>query len=29
TAEFRDGVLKVHLPTTTTPKSKAIQVKVA
>src|ERR1700739_592745 len=28
-AEFRDGVLKVHLPTTTTPKSKAIQVKVA
>ena len=28
TAEFRDGVLKVHLPTTTTPKSKAIQVKV-
>src|SRR5437667_10170858 len=29
TAEFRDGVLQVHLPTTTTPKSKAIQVKVA
>jgi HSP20 family protein len=29
TAEFRDGVLKVQLPTTTTPKSKAIQVKVA
>src|SRR5246127_4732598 len=29
TAEFRDGTLKVHLPTTTTPKSKAIQVKVA
>jgi len=29
TADFRDGVLKVHLPTTTTPKSKAIQVKVA
>jgi HSP20 family protein len=29
TAEFRDGLLKVHLPTTTTPKSKAIQVKVA
>src|SRR4030095_1692617 len=29
TAEFRDGGLKVHLPTTTTPKSKAIQVKVA
>jgi HSP20 family protein len=29
TAEFRDGVLKVHLPTTTTAKSKAIQVKVA
>ena len=29
TAEFRDGVLKVHLPTTTIPKSKAIQVKVA
>ena len=29
TAEFRDGVLKVHLPTTTTLKSKAIQVKVA
>lgn len=29
TAEFRDGVLKVHLPTTARPKSKAIQVKVA
>jgi HSP20 family protein len=29
TAEFRDGVLKVHLPTTTIAKSKAIQVKVA
>ena len=29
TAEFRDGVLKVHLPTTTTAKSKATQVKVA
>ena len=29
TAEFRDGVLKVHLPTMTTPKSKATQVKVA
>src|SRR5256712_8203134 len=29
TAEFRDGVLKVHLPTTPTPRSKAIQVKVA
>ena len=29
TAEFRDGVLKVHLPTTTVAKSKAIQVKVA
>ena len=29
TAEFRDGVLKVHLPTTATPRSKAIQVKVA
>ena len=29
TAEFREGVLKVHLPTTATPKSKAIQVKVA
>jgi HSP20 family protein len=28
TAEFRDGVLKVHLPTTTTAKSKATQVKV-
>src|SRR6266478_6424713 len=29
TAEFRDGVLKVHLPTTTRPRSKAIEVKVA
>ena len=29
TAEFRDGVLKVHLPTTTTAKSKATHVKVA
>src|SRR5438876_6852538 len=29
TAEFRDGVLKVHLPTTARPRSKAIQVKVA
>jgi HSP20 family molecular chaperone IbpA len=29
TAEFRDGVLKVHLPTTTIAKSKATQVKVA
>src|SRR4029078_2943803 len=29
TAEFRDGVLKVHLPTTTTTKSKATRVKVA
>jgi HSP20 family protein len=28
TAEFRDGVLKVHLPTTTTAKTKAVQVKV-
>ena len=28
-AEFRDGVLKVHLPTTTRAKSKATQVKVA
>ena len=28
TAEFRDGVLKVHLPTTTIARSKAIQVKV-
>src|SRR6201982_1076790 len=28
TAEFRDGVLKVHLPTTTKAKSKAIEVKV-
>jgi len=28
TAEFRDGVLKVHLPTTTTVKSKATEVKV-
>ena len=29
TAEFRDGVLKVHLPTTAIAKSKAIEVKVA
>jgi HSP20 family protein len=29
TAEFRDGVLKVHLPTTPVAKSKATQVKVA
>src|SRR5712691_13415794 len=29
TADFRDGVLKVHLPTTAIAKSKAIQVKVA
>jgi HSP20 family protein len=29
TAEFRDGVLKVHLPTTPVSKSKATQVKVA
>ena len=28
TAEFRDGVLKVHLPTTLVAKSKAIQVKL-
>ena len=28
TADFRDGVLKVHLPTTTTVKSKAVVVKV-
>jgi HSP20 family protein len=28
TAEFRDGVLKVHLPTAPIPKSKAIEVKV-
>jgi HSP20 family protein len=28
TAEFRDGVLKVHLPTTARAKSKAIDVKV-
>jgi HSP20 family protein len=28
TAEFRDGVLKVHLPTTALAKSKAIDVKV-
>lgn len=28
TAEFRDGVLKVHLPTTTIAKTKALQVKV-
>jgi HSP20 family protein len=29
TADFRDGVLKVHLPTTAIAKSKAIEVKVA
>lgn len=29
TAEFRDGVLKVHLPTTPVVRSKATQVKVA
>src|SRR6266480_1916861 len=29
TADFRDGVLKVHLPTTTKAKSKALEVKVA
>ena len=29
TAEFRDGVLKVHLPTTPVAKSKTTQVKVA
>jgi HSP20 family protein len=28
TAEFRDGVLKVHLPTTPVARSKAIQVKL-
>src|SRR5207253_4774429 len=28
TAEFHDGVLKVHLPTTTIAKTKAVQVKV-
>jgi HSP20 family protein len=28
TAEFRDGVLKVHLPTTTKAKSKALEIKV-
>src|SRR6266581_1000781 len=28
TAEFRDGVLKVHLPTTTKARSKALDVKV-
>src|SRR5437588_10671322 len=28
TADFRDGVLKVHLPTTAIAKSKAVQVKV-
>ena len=28
TAEFRDGVLKVHLPTTAIAKTKALQVKV-
>src|SRR5689334_5959465 len=29
TAEFRDGVLKVHLPTTPVAKSRATQIKVA
>src|ERR1700730_16020849 len=29
TAEFRDGVLKVHLPTTTKARSKALEIKVA
>ena len=29
TADFREGVLKVHLPTTTTVRSKGIEVKVA
>src|SRR4030095_16058707 len=29
TAEFRDGVLKIHLPTTTKARSKALEVKVA
>ena len=28
TAEFRDGVLKIHLPTTTKARSKALDVKV-
>src|SRR5205085_12228575 len=28
TAEFRDGVLKVHLPTTTIAKTKSVEVKV-
>jgi HSP20 family protein len=28
TAEFRDGVLKVHLPTTTKTRSKALEIKV-
>jgi HSP20 family protein len=28
TAEFRDGVLKVHVPTTTKGKSKALEIKV-
>src|SRR5438045_4399708 len=28
TADFRDGVLKVHLPTTTMAKTKAVEVKV-
>ena len=28
TAEFRDGVLKVHLPTTTVAKTKSVEVKV-
>jgi HSP20 family protein len=29
TAEFRDGVLKVHLPTTTKARSNALEIKVA
>ena len=29
TAEFRDGVLRLHLPTTPVAKSKATQLKVA
>jgi len=28
TADFRDGVLKVHLPTTAKPRSKAFEIKV-
>ena len=28
TAEFRDGVLKVHLPTTTIAKTKSVEIKV-